>query len=344
MTSRGPYRSIYDAIFDDPDFIALGRDGQHLWWVLKHRLGRAGIDRVYVAELQERFFAEDRAEIEAALERLAAHFIRYAWLSSGRLMIWMRNSLRYEPNWTPGNRNHARSVLAHVRGLPRHALVREFMVYYARGVAAEVQAEWAEVLSHLPEFPINPASASGSQGDSPGDSPPPSESPTESGNRERDREREESRKGKSPLLVPGTEEHQAGESSRGESSAERMGNGAQENPRGEAARIVRSTWWRGKNSPSSSWAMGDEYKFLDREAKRHGWPLVLRAMAHAPVELGMNGKAFTGKLVFSRKTPARWTRCLDLARRELEEERLPLERGVVPEGSVSEVLEALGHG
>ncbi|MGH9319213.1 MAG: hypothetical protein ACRD3V_04905, partial [Vicinamibacteria bacterium] len=120
-------------------------------------------------------------------------------------------------------------------------------------------------------------------------------------------------------VTPGTGEPEAtGSSGTYVPGAERRGaENLGDDFRGKAAPIVRQLWWQGKRSPLAEWDMGDEYSFLDPQAEREGWPIVLAAMRQVPGVYSRNGKSFTGKLVFSKKNRDLWNICLDRARREL---------------------------
>ncbi len=150
MTLRGPYRAVYDSIWDDPDFIALGRDGQQLWFVLKHALGPSGIAVVSMGDLEDLFFARDRQELDAFLRLLRdREWIQYDAISRRRLLIWLRNGLLYEPTFSLGNVNHAKTVLKHVETLPRHPIVVAFVTHYEGRVARSQRTTWTRVRDTL---------------------------------------------------------------------------------------------------------------------------------------------------------------------------------------------------
>lgn len=149
---RGSYRSVYSAIFNEEDFVALGRAGQQLWFVLRHRLGLSGIDVVTVGELEVFSFAEGPEEVRELLELLERErWIRVVDLGRGRLLVWMRNALRWEPHASLGSASVVTGVLRQIRRLPRDPLLLVYLDHYQRHVGRHGRDEWSALRKELAE-------------------------------------------------------------------------------------------------------------------------------------------------------------------------------------------------
>lgn len=111
-------------------------------------------------------------------------------------------------------------------------------------------------------------------------------------------------------------------------------------PFGEAAQLIREHWWLAKNPPEPGWTMGKERTIWRGFAKAHGAEVVNAAIPLARAHFDMNGEPFTGKLVNSQKTRARWNDCLSRAVLSLVESE-DHERTEGSGGTVGELLEGV---
>jgi hypothetical protein len=124
---RGEYRAIHVTLVDSPEFQALGPDERLMVCMLKLRLGVTGIDviRVLAAELQylTGLNAKRAAKAFAVLRE-------NNWIRVEGPVVWLRNSLKFEPSRSMRNENHRTEVKNYLRGLPRLQIVNEFAGYY----------------------------------------------------------------------------------------------------------------------------------------------------------------------------------------------------------------------
>jgi hypothetical protein len=122
---RGESRAIYVAVTDDPDFLALSKDGKLLWYTLKMRLGASGIDVVYPGQLAD-LSGIEHEKIEDVLRELD----NTQWTKRERNVVWMRNGLRFDPYMSTENRMHVSAICKHLSGLPKLAIVNDFCGFY----------------------------------------------------------------------------------------------------------------------------------------------------------------------------------------------------------------------
>lgn len=125
MADRGEYRPIYSVLPDSPEFQALSKDAALLLYTVKVTLGPAGIGVLYDDQLAERARLT-REEMIRAREEL----IRADWLLVDGRIHWLRNGLRFEPTVTMANENHKKSIMRHLKGLPKQPIVNQFAIYY----------------------------------------------------------------------------------------------------------------------------------------------------------------------------------------------------------------------
>lgn len=126
---RGSYRSIFTAIWDDPDFQALDPDGKLLLLHLRTSpLGNlAGIFRFYKEAISEHTgLSEER--ITRALQAL----YEAGFLEVEKNVIWIKDALRSEP-WLAlpiENPKHLSAITTIILSLPRLQIVSRFCKAY----------------------------------------------------------------------------------------------------------------------------------------------------------------------------------------------------------------------
>jgi hypothetical protein len=125
MTDRGEYRCIYTALVDDPDFQELSADARALFYPLKLKLGRAGID-VFYAESLPTLSGIPSERVREGLAELSEG----GWLRIERNVFWLRNALRFDPAKTLQQPNQRTSIQKHIATLPKLAIVNDFAEYY----------------------------------------------------------------------------------------------------------------------------------------------------------------------------------------------------------------------
>lgn len=125
--SRGPYRGVYCALLDDPDFQRLTPDARLAFFTCRlcPQAGPAAIFRYYpeLLALQSGLPPE---RLELALLELE----RERWISREGVVLWVRNGLRQDPNMHLSDAKHRKAVLRAVAALPRHDIVVMFCDYY----------------------------------------------------------------------------------------------------------------------------------------------------------------------------------------------------------------------
>lgn len=126
MAERGQYRSIRVALFDGKDFRLLPSDARWVFTLLKCNLNYSGISVRYRDELAHRIAGQSGLALNlvlTAIEQLEGS----QWVRWEDNVIWIIGQLEYEPNVQPDNQLHRKGLLKHLSGLPRHALVAEFV-------------------------------------------------------------------------------------------------------------------------------------------------------------------------------------------------------------------------
>lgn len=125
MAEKGEYRSIYVAVLDDHDFQELSACARACFWVLKMRLGMAGI-APFQPETLPRYTGFPAEETTRALQEL----VDGRWLAIERTVYWLRNGLRHDPSEPLKSPNLVKSIQAHLRTLPKLPIANEFAAYY----------------------------------------------------------------------------------------------------------------------------------------------------------------------------------------------------------------------
>jgi hypothetical protein len=123
---RGLYRAITVVLLDGPDFQELPAVARWVFVALKIGTGPCGIQVEYPEALWAKLAARTgypEIEVEAALTVLE----RNGWVKRERNVVWVVGQLQHEPSLSPRNPNHRPTILSHVQGLPRLAIVGEFI-------------------------------------------------------------------------------------------------------------------------------------------------------------------------------------------------------------------------
>ena len=125
--SRGLYRSIYNSIWDDPDFRSLSPEAKLVFLNIRTSplSNMPGIFSFYI-EAIEKHTGLPRKIIEEALETLC----NAQWIAIQDGMVWVRNALRYDPNISLNNEKQRKAIQKILRGLPKSQLVVDFCRYY----------------------------------------------------------------------------------------------------------------------------------------------------------------------------------------------------------------------
>lgn len=124
---KGTYRSIYSAIWEDPEFQSFGPDMMLVF--LSLRTGRECnfpcIFPFYLGTLSERMKLPQE-KIDAAFNAL----IEAGWIAYERPILWIRKGLRNDPNFVPQNSKQIYGISNILNSLPKLDIVKEFATYY----------------------------------------------------------------------------------------------------------------------------------------------------------------------------------------------------------------------
>jgi hypothetical protein len=127
VPERGPYRSLYICIQDDPDFQLLSSDERLAFYTLKFSpLGNVAGIFVYHPGVGERHSGLPRGRFEAALKGLEEG----RWIVREGPLIWIRNGLRFEPGYSMADSNKKKGIEKLLCGLPNMRLLQQFAESY----------------------------------------------------------------------------------------------------------------------------------------------------------------------------------------------------------------------
>lgn len=126
---RGEYRPIYNALWDDPAFLALGPKVRLTLLAVKAALPNWGIalNRAWGANLAHMTGLKP-SEVDACLSTLE----EAKWIVREGTVLWLRNGLRFEPTSNHRDPKHRKALHTHLAGLPRLAIVEAFRDHYPR--------------------------------------------------------------------------------------------------------------------------------------------------------------------------------------------------------------------
>lgn len=125
---KGTYRSIYSAIWDDPEFRGFDADMQLLFVVLRtcKDCSFYGIYVLYLENLHGRICSLTPERIDAAFDRL----VEAGWVRYELPILWIVKALKNEPSFSPDNPLHVRGAQNYLGTLAKLNIVREFATYY----------------------------------------------------------------------------------------------------------------------------------------------------------------------------------------------------------------------
>jgi hypothetical protein len=142
---RGQYRSITVVLLDGPDFQELPPEARWVFTVLKISMGPCGIEVWYpdalVAVLAARTGHSPQV-VGDMLDVLQAT----GWIRAERNVVWIVKQLRFEPAMSHNNELHRVAVAAHLKGLPRLAIVGDFIRLYQSYLP-----QWEELAKEYPQ-------------------------------------------------------------------------------------------------------------------------------------------------------------------------------------------------
>jgi hypothetical protein len=181
---RGRWSGLYACTVDHPDFQALTPNARLVFFVL--RLGTMGniascfLLHATVLSEQTGLTAE---ELEAALRELERKpSARAPWIVRDRSVCWIRNGLRFDPNFVEENTNHVKGVRRAIAALPSSSqVVRKFRRYYKQIALGAPSVPPRQAPSVPPQGSPTPTPDSDSRHLTPNPNPTPAPTPEEIG-------------------------------------------------------------------------------------------------------------------------------------------------------------------
>ena len=137
----GWWRSIYGRLRDSPEWAELEADARLVFYTLKLNPSPSGIDHYHFAGQGEWHTGLPLERIERAAAELEAE----GWIEVERPLVWIVDSLAYDPAWKMSNARHRKALETHIRSLPRLPIVGRFIIRYVDWFddAADL-VEWAQ--------------------------------------------------------------------------------------------------------------------------------------------------------------------------------------------------------
>lgn len=132
---RGDYTATYRVMMLTAEWEALSLEGSAVLNALRMwpEGNRVGIFPIFREELAH-YSKVPLERIQGALRELEAA----KWILMEGRWVWIRNALRFDPNYAKTNEKARAGVVAVLKGLPRMSLVQQFIAYY---VALDYLAE-----------------------------------------------------------------------------------------------------------------------------------------------------------------------------------------------------------
>ena len=127
LDGRGIYRSIYVALWDDPDFRKFSADEKLIFLNLRTSplTNLAAVYSFYIEGI-ERQTGLARDVIFKGLKGLCDK----GWIQIEDGVIWIVKGLRFDPGISLESPNHLIAIKKTLLGLPRLQIIRDFLDYY----------------------------------------------------------------------------------------------------------------------------------------------------------------------------------------------------------------------
>jgi len=125
---KGSYRSVYSAIWDDPEFQELGYVAQLVFFCLRTSKDCTFpcIFTMYASNLYDRIPGLEPTVIDKGVETL----VERGWVKWQRPVWWIIKGLKNEPNYYPNNSKHVIGIANILKSLPKLKIVEEFATFY----------------------------------------------------------------------------------------------------------------------------------------------------------------------------------------------------------------------
>jgi len=132
---RGVYRSIYTALWDDPDFLSLSKDARLVLLNLRSS-PLSNIPCIY------RFYREAIVEHtqvkDTVLDTVLHTLCDRGWIEVEKGIVWVKNALKYDPSISLNNPKHVEAINRTISGLPKLKIVMNFCTYYGLTIPFDI--------------------------------------------------------------------------------------------------------------------------------------------------------------------------------------------------------------
>lgn len=126
---KGWYAAAYATLLDSPEYEALSADAAAVWWALKFcpENNQLGVFVFFNEQVAHRAKVPPE-RVQAAIRELE----RGDWIRVDGRWVWLRNHLKFDPNYQAANPKHAKGLVSKVGRLPWMPLTEAFIKYYQR--------------------------------------------------------------------------------------------------------------------------------------------------------------------------------------------------------------------
>lgn len=126
---KGVYRSVYSAIWDDPEFQAFDPTTQAVFFCLRtaRDCNFPCIFVFYPSAVYERMPKATHESIDRAIDTL----IGSGWIIYDRPILWIVKGLKNDPAWNPANPKQKYGVVNILRSLPKLSIISTFCICYS---------------------------------------------------------------------------------------------------------------------------------------------------------------------------------------------------------------------
>ena len=141
---KGSYRSVYSAIWDDPEFQGFDLLTRQVFFYLRTNKD-CNFPCIYVfypSILSEYFPGVKQAAIDKAWDTLS-HTL---WIAYQRPVLWIIKGLKNEPNYSAKSEQQKSGIINILKSLPKLHILNEFAEYYG----IDYKPEAAKIPSPIP--------------------------------------------------------------------------------------------------------------------------------------------------------------------------------------------------
>lgn len=125
---KGQYRSVYSAVWDDPEFQAFTSTAKLIFFCLRTSASCnfPCIYSHYHSMIHERL----PDLIDEVIDKGIHDLIDAGWIKYERPVLWIVKGLLNEPNYVPKNEKQRSGIMRILKGFPKLKIVNDFREYY----------------------------------------------------------------------------------------------------------------------------------------------------------------------------------------------------------------------